>query len=64
MRGHHIYGRIWSTTVDEQLECKLELGNREDPYAVAVVKNEEVVGHVPRKILASCSLFIKKKGAI
>ena len=64
MRGHRIYRCVWRATVDEQLECKPEPRNKEDPYAVAVMKNDEVVGHVPRKISAACTLFIKKRGII
>ena len=29
-----------------------------------MMKNDEVVGHVPRKILVACTLFIKKRGII
>ena len=56
VRGHHFYGRVWRATVDEQLECKPEPRNQ-DPYTVAVLKNDAVVGHVPRKywLLVLCS---------
>ena len=50
VRGHHVYGRVWRATVDKQLEFKPEPRNQEDPYAVAMLKNDVVVGHVPRKI--------------
>ena len=36
VRGHHIYGRVWRATVDEQLECRPEPRNKEDPYAHTV----------------------------
>ena len=35
-----------------------------DWYAVAVVKGDTVVGHIPRKISWICSLFLAKGGAI
>jgi hypothetical protein len=35
-----------------------------DPYAVAAVKDAAVVGHVPRKISAPCSLFLHNNGII
>ena len=63
VRGHHVYKRVWRATVDKQLECEPEARNK-DLYAVAVMKNDEVVGHVPRKISAACTLFIKKRGII
>lgn len=30
-----------------------------DLYAVAIKKGGEVIGHVPRKMLAACSLFLQ-----
>ena len=41
-----------------------ESSNANDPYAVAVMKEDNVVGHVPRHISAACSLFIQKGGRI
>ena len=53
VRGFHVYKAIWEAAVGEELECGRERGNRVDRYAMAVVKDETVVGHVPRKI--SCT---------
>ncbi len=41
-----------------------ETTNSHDPYAVAVFKSGFAVGHVPRKISALCSLFIRRGGII
>ena len=35
-----------------------------DPYAVSVIKDSIVVGHLPRKILAACAIFIDMGGRI
>ena len=48
----------------ELLTCQRELDNAEDRYAVAVCKGEDIVGHVPRKILFLCSVFIRKGGVM
>ena len=40
----------------ELLICKQESGYPNDPYAVAIRKGGEVVGHVPKEII--CSLFV------
>ena len=32
----------------EELPCKLELSNLEDRFAVAVVRSEVTVGHMPK----------------
>ena len=65
VRGHHIYKREWVPFIGEELFCHRETGNISDPYAVAVLKREsQVVGHVPRKISATCSLFLDLGGTI
>ena len=48
----------------EELICRKKPFNTTDPFAVAVVKNSTAVGHVPRKILSVCSLFLRKNGTI
>ena len=50
VRGFHVYKVIWEATFGEELECGRERDNREDRYAVAVVKDEAVVGRVLRKV--------------
>ena len=35
--------------------------NSEDPYAVAVIHNNTVVGHVLHKVSAACALFLRHK---
>ena len=42
---------VWAAAV--------ERGNSRDDYAVAVIKDGVVVGHVPRKISSFSSLFIR-----
>ena len=50
IRGYHVYRDIWDAAVGEELKCKREIGNQNDPYAVAVIRgaNEITVGHLPR----------------
>ena len=42
---------------------KRERPNRHDPYAVAVVKHGNVVGHVPQKLFAICAMFLHRGGS-
>ena len=35
-------------------------GNRADPFAVALVRGEAIVGHVPKKISSVCSLYLRR----
>ena len=60
MRGYHVYKEIWATVVGEELPCQREDGNRADSFAVAVVREEAIVGHVPN----FCSLYLRWGGSI
>ena len=62
VRGHHVSKHFWTPTIGETLVCKREPENPTDAYAVAVLANSIVVGHVPRKISAACSLFLRTRG--
>ena len=49
----------------EELACQCEEGNPNDVYAFAVKTDADiVVGHLPRKISAACSLFLRRSGTI
>ena len=43
--------------VGEELACQCEDGNRADPFAVAVVRWEAIVGYVVKKI-SVCALYL------
>ena len=53
---------VWEAVNSEVLECSREIGNRSDPYAVAVTKSSGeaggrvTVGHVSHKISSICSI--------
>ena len=49
VRGYHVYQEVWEVRIGEVLPCLREVGNRHDPYAIAV-KDELVIGHLPHKI--------------
>jgi len=52
VRGHHVYKASCSPYIGEELLVQREvtLNNIHDNFAVAVLKNSNTVGHVPRKI--------------
>ena len=64
VRGFHVYADVWTPSVGEILICERESGNPSDLYAVAIKKGMEVVGHVPRKMSAACSLFLRLGGVL
>ena len=65
VRGHHVYQHVWTLLMlGEELQCACEESNDSDPYTVAVMNRHNVVGHVPRRISAACSIFLCKRGMI
>ena len=64
VHGYYVYREIWEAAVGETLICEREPQNGKDRYAVAVKKNETIVGHLPRKISKLCSLFLRRGASI
>jgi len=64
VHGFHVYQGIWTPVTGEHLPCETEDSNAFDPYAVAVKKDADVIGHIPRKISAACSLFVQGGGTL
>ena len=44
----HVYKDIWTHTLGEKLSTATEPENHHDKYAVKVLKENEMVGHVSR----------------
>ena len=63
IRDYRVYRAIWTAAVGEKLECKREPSNSRDRYTVAVVKDEVVMRHVPKKISKLCSVFSRRGGS-
>ena len=63
-RGHHIYKEIWMLLINEILSCSQEHGNSEDYFAVSVIKDGDIVGHVPHEISHVVWYFIEHDGIV
>ena len=50
IRGYHEYKDRWIAVIGEALSCKREPTNREDRFAVAVMKDAIIVGHILRPL--------------
>ena len=50
IRGYHIYHSIWDVMVGEELLCQCELTNLHGRYAIAVIKDRNVIGHLLQNI--------------
>ena len=47
--GDHVNKASWSPYIREELPVQREVNNIHDDFAVAVLKNSNTVGHVPRE---------------
>ena len=50
--------------IGETLSCTREPDNANDRYAVAVLKDGMIIGHLPRMISKVCSLFLRRGRSI
>jgi len=48
----------------QPLNCERESRNPSDLYAVAIKNGASVIGHIPRKLSAACSLFLSLGGTM
>ncbi len=64
VRGFHIYKFIWTPVVNDEHSVQQERGNAEDQYAVAIINNDLIVGHVPRELSQIFWFFIERGGEI
>ena len=55
---------VWSAFIGESLNTQVEPDNVHDKYAVKVLKNEAVVGHVHREISRYCSFVLNSGGTM
>ena len=47
VRGYHVYRLGWSPVVGDELRLNHEVNNEYDRFAVAIMRNDQVAGHVP-----------------
>ena len=64
MRGYYAYKDVWAAVHGEELPCQSEVGNWFDSFAVAIMRDETVIGHKPKKISSVCSLYLCRGGSI
>ena len=61
----HEYKSVWSPTVGETLSLTTELSYQsQDSFAVAVIQDGCVVGHVPTTVSRPVSVFLGKDGRV
>ena len=63
-RGYHDYQAVWTPSLGEMLQLKVELTNPYDDFAVSIVKEGVVVGHVPLYVSRVVRFFLKRVGSV
>ena len=63
IRGFHAYTG-WEPFINEELPCEREEGNERDEYAVSIIYDGNIVGHVALENSKIVNLFIKKGGVV
>ena len=64
VQGFHVYGNVWTPKVGDLIDYEQESGNLNVAYAVAIKNGVNVIGHIPRKLLAACLLILCLGGAM
>ena len=65
IRGFHVYKDVWNPVVGETLNAEREKKpNPIDKYAVSLMKDGNIVGHVPWKISKTAAFFLKHGGTL
>ena len=64
IRGHHVYKTVWTPFLGETLPLGVEGGNSHDSYAVAILKDSEIVGHAPGELSRIFYFFLSHDGSI
>ena len=60
IRGYHIYCSILDLTIVEELLCNCEPTDDWDGYAIAVIKDGIVIGHLPYTFWAFVPCFFEE----
>ena len=64
IRGYHDYQSVWTPSLGEMLQLKVEPTNPYDDFAVSIVKEGVVVGHVPLYVSRVVCFFLKRVGSV
>lgn len=64
IRGYHDYQAVWTPSLGEMLQLKVEPTNPYDDFAVSIVKEGVVVGHVPLYVSRVVCFFLKRVGSV
>ena len=61
VRGYHAYMDTWNAVLGQELILKPEPSNYKDKHAVAVLKDDVIVGQVPYNLAPHLSQFLRRE---
>ena len=61
VRGYHAYMDTWNPALEQELILKPEPSNYKDKHAVAVLKDDVIVGYVPYNLAPRLSQFLRRE---
>ena len=64
VRGYHVYMNDCHPDIGDRFEVNVEELNCHDRYAVAVMANNNIVGHVPREFSKIVYYFLRNNGIV
>lgn len=64
VRGYHVYKEDWIPNLGDRFGVKIEEANIHDRYAVAIVVDDRITGHMPREFSKAVYYFIKNNGVV
>ena len=62
--GHYVYKLVWLLIIGEQLILEKELANSHNEFAVTVIKDSQMVGHILKNYSQITYYFITLRGSI
>ena len=64
IRGYHDFQSVCTPSLGEMLQLKVEPTNPYDDFAVSIVKEGVVVGHIPLYVSRVVCFFLKRVGSV
>ena len=58
IRVFHVYQKVLETQLNEKLHCEY------DKNAVAIIRDDQIVGHIPQVNSKVCAFYIRRGGTI
>ena len=58
--GFHVYQKVWEPQLNMELHCLLEPANEYNKNGVAIVRDIQIVRHIPQVNLKVCAFYFRR----